>query len=74
MAKKTPKCAEKQWNTLKDLAEKWQVTAKTVRRYIRSGKLHACKIGGGYRISPSSVQSFEKATRIIIEESENAGK
>jgi excisionase family DNA binding protein len=34
------------------------VTARTVKRYIKDGKLHAKKIGGGWRISGGALKRF----------------
>lgn len=41
-----------------DLAEKLNVSQKSIRRYIHSGKLKSNKIGGVHRVSKSELQNF----------------
>lgn len=47
----------KYW-TPKEVAERFDVSAETVRRYIREKKLKAIRFGGGYRISDEALQEF----------------
>lgn len=45
--------------TVKEAAERIRVDPETVRRWLRSGKLHGVKISatrGGYRIATSEVE------------------
>jgi len=54
--------------TIAQVAEKLQVSEKTVRRMLLSGELPGYKIGGQYRIKPAELeawiadQAIEKAT------------
>ena len=43
---------------IEDVTEKLNVSQKSVRRYIHSGKLKSKKIGGVYRIEESDLQNF----------------
>jgi len=45
-----------------ELAGRWAVSAQTVRRWIRAGKLVAFKSpgGGGHRISLATVERIER--------------
>jgi len=58
---------------IEDVAEKLNVSQKSVRRYIHSGKLKSNKIGGVHRVEESDLQHFlnlskyEKVTKEINE-------
>lgn len=43
---------------IQDVAKKLNVSQKSVRRYIHSGKLRSNKIGGVHRIEASDLRSF----------------
>jgi excisionase family DNA binding protein len=49
------------WLTVRDVAERLQVTEETVRRWIRSAELPVIKLGdprSGYRVHPADLESF----------------
>ena len=48
----------KQMLRIEDIAKKLNVSQKSVRRYIHSGKLKSSKIGGVHRIEERDLQSF----------------
>jgi len=43
---------------LKQIAKKLKISVITIRRYIKSGKLNAKKIGRDYRISSIELSNF----------------
>lgn len=45
---------------IEDIAKKLNVSQKSVRRYIQSGKLKSNKIGGVHRVEESELQNFLK--------------
>lgn len=45
--------------TVEQLAERWQVDPKWVRRRIWSGELHARKFGNRVRVPAEEAQRFE---------------
>jgi len=49
--------------TTKQAAEVLQVSVITIRRYIKSGKLKASKIGKDYRIKESDIENLLVHTR-----------
>jgi excisionase family DNA binding protein len=49
--------------TLQDLAARWQVSLKSVRRIVARGELKVYRIGHQIRISPEDVDIFEKLHR-----------
>jgi excisionase family DNA binding protein len=49
--------------TVKDIANRLQVSEQTVWRWIRSGELPSIKLGGQYRVSPDDLQDFLKKHR-----------
>jgi excisionase family DNA binding protein len=49
--------------TTKQVAGLLQVSVITIRRYIKSGKLKASKIGKNYRIKESDIESLLEKTR-----------
>ena len=49
--------------TLQNLATRWQVSLKSVRRIVARGDLKVHRIGGLIRISPEDVATFEKLHR-----------
>ena len=44
--------------TIEDVAELFQVSAKTVRRWILAGDLSAAKLGNQWRIAASDAKRF----------------
>ena len=47
-----------QLQTIEDVAELFQVSAKTVRRWILAGDLPAAKLGNQWRMHPKDVERF----------------
>ena len=47
-----------QLQTIEDVAELFQVSAKTVRRWIDAGDLPAAKLGAQWRIRPRDLELF----------------
>jgi len=50
--------------TAEQVAEKLQVSLITVRRYIKSGKLQASKIGRNYRILESDLLKLIQKSKV----------
>lgn len=48
--------------TVDEIAEVLEVSIKTIRRYIYSGKIGASKIGGQWRINQSQLDDYIKST------------
>ncbi|MDW4362510.1 helix-turn-helix domain-containing protein [Staphylococcus saprophyticus] len=44
--------------TLKEIEDNLRISNRTLRRYIKSGKLKAVKIGGKYVVSESNYNDF----------------
>ncbi len=44
--------------TIKDIAQEWQVSKRTVTRWIKDGKLKAAVIGGVTRITEEDYREF----------------
>ena len=44
--------------TAEETAEILHIKTDTVRRYIRSGKIRAAKLGKGWRISEEAIKAF----------------
>ena len=53
---------------IEDVTEKLNVSHKSVRRHIHSGKLKSKKIRGVYRIEESDLQNFLNSTELQIKE------
>ena len=49
--------------TIPDVAERCQVSEKTVRRWIVAGELAAYLLGRQWRIDPEDLQNFLKSRR-----------
>ena len=47
------------WLSIRDVATRWQVCDRTVRRHIDSGLLPARKLGRLIRINEQDLRSFE---------------
>ena len=48
-----------EWFTVRQLAERWNISTDTVKRRIKDGKLLALRLGATHRIHKSAVQVFE---------------
>lgn len=46
--------------TIKEVAEKLDVSTRTINRYIKEGKLTAYKVGNKWRFTPEEIQRFIK--------------
>lgn len=44
--------------TLKEVEEVLSVTRKTIYSWIKSGKLHAVKVGSQYRVKKEDLEAF----------------
>jgi excisionase family DNA binding protein len=51
------------YHTIKDVAERWRVSTKTVRRLVDRGELAIYRIGGQLRISNDDLITCEKLHR-----------
>jgi excisionase family DNA binding protein len=49
--------------TLQDVAARWQVSLKSVRRIVERGELKVHRIGHQIRISPEDATTFERLRR-----------
>jgi hypothetical protein len=49
--------------TLQDLAARWQVSPKSVRRIVARGELKVHRIGAQIRVSPEDAITYEKLHR-----------
>jgi excisionase family DNA binding protein len=45
--------------TVEQLAKRWQVSGRTIRRKIKRGELHAMRIGPQLRVASDEVERFE---------------
>lgn len=55
---------QKEFYTAGELAEKLSVNIMTIYRYIKAGKLEACKIGKEFRIEKKEFDDFIKKAKI----------
>ena len=53
---------EKEWYTLEELADIWEIKVSTVRTYVRTGQLVASKFGK-YRVHKDEKKRFEDERR-----------
>ena len=51
------------WYTARDVAARYRVKERTVRRWIADGRLRAHRFGRAVRISQDDLIAFEKASR-----------
>jgi excisionase family DNA binding protein len=49
--------------TLEELAERWGVSVRTLRRLVRRGELKTHRIGTQLRVSEEDVRAFEALVR-----------
>jgi predicted transcriptional regulator len=61
----------KDFYTVKDIAEELQVTEKALRHQIKGGKLIASKVLGKYVVSAENYKKYIDANVIIAAETEN---
>jgi excisionase family DNA binding protein len=54
-----PRRSSPRHHTVADLAERWQVSERTVRRLIENGKLRAMRIGNQLRVADDALRRFE---------------
>lgn len=50
--------------TLHDLAARWQVSLKSVRRIMARGELKVHRIGHQIRVSPEDAAAYERLHRV----------
>ncbi len=50
--------------SIRDAAARAEVTEKTVRRWIKSGRLHAIKLGGQYRVTVADLETARAASDV----------
>ena len=55
--------ASKIFNSLADIAERHNVSTRTVRRWVDMGDLIAHRFGRQLRVSPEDLKTFEKLRR-----------
>ncbi|WP_408004804.1 helix-turn-helix domain-containing protein [Prosthecobacter vanneervenii] len=51
------------WLTARCLAQRWQITTKTLRIWRKSGKLHAYHFGRGVRFALAEIEQIERESR-----------
>jgi excisionase family DNA binding protein len=56
--------AEERFLSLEDVAERLQVSDRTVRRWVKDGKLAAYKPGREWRIRPSDLEEFLESRKV----------
>jgi excisionase family DNA binding protein len=56
--------AEDRFLSLEDVAERLQVSDRTVRRWVKDGKLDAYKPGREWRIRPSDLEDFLESRKV----------
>jgi len=52
------------YHTVEEVCERLQISDQTFRRWIKTGKRTAYKLGKEYRISPGDLDEFLKARRV----------
>ena len=52
---------QEHYYTVEQVSERLQMHPKTVQRYIREGKLHAVKVGKGWRVSGHDLSVFTES-------------
>jgi excisionase family DNA binding protein len=56
---------DRSFHTVQNIADRWDVSAKSVRRMIKSGKLIAHRFGRQHRVSDEDLEACEKHHRDI---------
>ena len=59
---------KRQMLSIKELADMLNVSQKTIRRHINSGKIKSVKLGGVHRISREEISTFLEGEEIIDEQ------
>ena len=49
-----------QFHTLNDVAQRWQLSPSTVRRYVKEGELQAVRFKGVLRFRDNDIDAFER--------------
>jgi excisionase family DNA binding protein len=49
--------------TLQDLANRWHISVKSVRRIVARGEIKVHRIGNRIRVSPEDVATYENLKR-----------
>lgn len=52
-----------QWSSVKQIAHKFDVTERTVRRWIDEGRLRTHRFGGAVRVSAEDLRDFIESSR-----------
>ena len=60
--------------SINELAEFLNVSKKTIRRHIASGKIESTKVGGVHRISMNSIKLFLNLNKDAVQVDENINK
>lgn len=63
MANDQPECAPSQMYTVREVAELFYVSERTVYRWVKSKKLKAVQIGRVVRIAPYDLDQFIKSSQ-----------
>lgn len=50
--------------TIKQLAKRWSVSERTIRRRIKAGEIPAFYVGSRLRISRTEIERFERQSRV----------
>jgi excisionase family DNA binding protein len=66
LGQKIPPPSERFW-TPKQVADRWLVSARTVRRLIEAGELRACRMGKQIRIRHADLLAYEHGQTITPE-------
>ncbi len=59
----SPTPASKPFFTLADLANRYDVSVRTVRRWVDAGEMIAHRVGRQLRVSAEDLKTFEKLRR-----------
>lgn len=51
---------EKEYYSLKELAERWGLSKRGLNNYVTSGKIKAIKIGNKYLVHKSEIERIER--------------
>jgi excisionase family DNA binding protein len=56
---------DKEWYTIEELANMWELKISTVRTYVRTGQLEAVRFGNTYRVHKDAKKKFEDERRTL---------
>jgi excisionase family DNA binding protein len=62
------------YQTVKELAERLEISEATVRQWIKSGDLRAIDIGKGWRIADTDLERFLKARETAARDIASQGR